>query len=152
MSRTFSIACRDCREGLWIAQASAGKGHVYGTREHLDALYQFLMKHQEHALVFDENCESEIGDFSEFEADSTGSGEGLNPVESEGGDDRACLDLYGAGPEIPPATYWMGYEGNYVCLVNERPGITLDGHFSIEELRHFLKLMENPVESEGGEG
>jgi hypothetical protein len=66
MSQTFSIACRDCKVHLWIAQGrSPVDGHVYtGSGA---AIYAFLQKHRKHELVFDENCETDIADYEEIE-------------------------------------------------------------------------------------
>jgi len=67
MSRTFSIACHDCKQHLWIAQSSAGKGHIYIDELRKKALYIFLMAHRGHTLVFDNNCEGVIVDYNEIE-------------------------------------------------------------------------------------
>lgn len=70
MSQTFSIACTKCKKHLWIAQASYGdkhKGYLYSGKKYSVALFQFLMEHRGHPLIFDENCESDIVDFEEVE-------------------------------------------------------------------------------------
>ncbi len=75
MSQTYSIACRDCKEHLWIAQGSFEnkdrekdfQGNLYSTKPCRIAHFQFLMKHKGHNLVFDENCESDIAEFKEVE-------------------------------------------------------------------------------------
>jgi len=77
MSQTYSIACRDCKEHLWIAQGSYNNkglkknfiGHVYTIKPYRAVIFQFLMKHRGHGLVFDENCEGEIEEFKEIEVD-----------------------------------------------------------------------------------
>lgn len=69
MSQTFSIACTKCKKHIWIAQASYGdklKGHLYSAKKYSEALFQFLMEHQGHPLIFDENCEGDIADFEEI--------------------------------------------------------------------------------------
>jgi hypothetical protein len=71
MSDTFSIACRDCKKHLWIAQGSnrdKSVGHLYTVKPRAAALYSFLREHQKHNLVFDENCESDIADYEEVES------------------------------------------------------------------------------------
>lgn len=69
MSRTYSIGCRQCRKHLWIAQASGGSTTLYTGEPHtMAALEAFLFKHRGHPLVFDENCESEVADWTEIEA------------------------------------------------------------------------------------
>ena len=70
MSDTFSIACVKCRKHLWIAQGwrdDPSSGHMYSTPPHIHAHYAFLREHQSHELVFDENCDGQIGDFQEVE-------------------------------------------------------------------------------------
>jgi hypothetical protein len=74
VSVTFSIACRECKVHLWIGQShssGAHSGHLYTAESHTKALWTFLAGHQGHALVFDENCESEIADFREVEPDES---------------------------------------------------------------------------------
>jgi hypothetical protein len=66
MSTTYSIACRDCKKHLWIAQGRKdGSGHLYSGAEAIGGLYKFLREHQGHSLIFDENCEGEIGEWEE---------------------------------------------------------------------------------------
>jgi len=68
MSRTYSLGCKDCKVHVWIAQASIEiKTLYYGEPKTMELLKQFLFDHQKHNLVFDENCESEIGDWTELE-------------------------------------------------------------------------------------
>jgi hypothetical protein len=68
MSRTYSIGCRQCRKHLWIAQASLDRTSLYTGEPHImDALKKFLFEHMKHPLVFDENCELEIGEWEEIE-------------------------------------------------------------------------------------
>jgi hypothetical protein len=69
MSRTFSIACTQCRKSLWVAQ---GLGYpkpenliFYSGAEPILALEQFLLEHFQHPLVFDDNCEGEIEDYED---------------------------------------------------------------------------------------
>lgn len=52
MSTTYSIACKDCKKQLWVAQSSQGRGYIYSGRNDLDALWKFLNEHLGHALVF----------------------------------------------------------------------------------------------------
>ena len=68
MSTTYSIACRDCKTHLWIAQSSCGNGHLYTGEPHtMKALESFLFAHMSHELVFADNCNTEIGDWEEIE-------------------------------------------------------------------------------------
>lgn len=70
MSQTFSIACRECKVSLWIAQAryDGSQRTLYADMpEVMVALREFLFDHRGHALVFDENVESEIGDWTDIE-------------------------------------------------------------------------------------
>ncbi len=69
MSETYSIACKDCKEHLWIAQCPGDKpdrGYVYCGDRLSEFHFQFLWKHKGHNLVFDENCGSYIGDYREI--------------------------------------------------------------------------------------
>ena len=67
MSKTFSIACNDCKVHFWISQANHDRGHIYTGEKHAAALHKFLMDHRKHSLVFDENCESDIAEYMEIE-------------------------------------------------------------------------------------
>ncbi len=74
MSQTFSIACTECKEHLWIAQGwwhvnKPFSGCLYTSPKHKKSLLDFFIKHKGHSLIFDENCESEIGDYKEIEMD-----------------------------------------------------------------------------------
>lgn len=70
MSRTYSIACTQCKKSLWVAQ-----GHGYpkperltfysGEPETMRALTQFLIDHFQHPLVFDDNCEGGLDDYED---------------------------------------------------------------------------------------
>jgi len=57
MSNTYSIACRDCKTHLWIAQRSNTEGRLYSTRENLKSLYNFLHSHKGHHLLYDNNVD-----------------------------------------------------------------------------------------------
>lgn len=67
MSQTYSIACRDCKKHLWMAQSSCGEGYVYATPNHCKALYDFLTEHSRHNLTYDNNCDTDISEFEEIE-------------------------------------------------------------------------------------
>ena len=69
MSRTFSVACKDCRVHLWIGQKSANKGHLYSGQGNLIRLYNFFDEHEGHNLLYGNNCEGEISEFTEIESD-----------------------------------------------------------------------------------
>jgi len=70
MSRTFSIACTQCKKKLWVAQ---GQGDMKperfifysGQPETMEALKQFLLEHFQHPLVFDDNCEGDLEDYDD---------------------------------------------------------------------------------------
>lgn len=71
MSRTYAIACTQCRKRLWIAQ---GAGYekitrisVYTNEKSINGLTQFLTDHYRHPLIFDDNCESDIAEFDEID-------------------------------------------------------------------------------------
>lgn len=71
MSKTFSIACRECQKHVWIAQGigvpSAEFNTFYsGDPGIMDALKGFLFVHAGHNLVFGDNCESPIIDWEEI--------------------------------------------------------------------------------------
>lgn len=70
MSATYSIACRDCRKHLWIAQGRGGgtSSVLYlGEEKTMEALKAFLYAHVGHHLTFGDNCNGEIGEFEEIE-------------------------------------------------------------------------------------
>lgn len=67
MSRTYSIACHDCRIHLWIGQASSGKGHLYSTPENMRAMYDFMVHHEGHRLEYGNNCLPPIDEYEEIE-------------------------------------------------------------------------------------
>ena len=69
MSQTYSIGCRDCKKHLWIGQVLRKQWRIYTSKNHLDALGEFLFAHKGHNLVFDENTEGEILDFEEIETE-----------------------------------------------------------------------------------
>lgn len=65
MSQCFSIACKDCKVSLWIAQGSYSdktKGSIYSTDKHLKAHYLFLREHRGHNLLFDDHAQSIMSD------------------------------------------------------------------------------------------
>ena len=69
MSQTYSIACKDCKKALWIAQGSYSdkkKGHVYSTQAHSKALFEFLIDHEGHNLLFGVNVDEPIIDYKEI--------------------------------------------------------------------------------------
>jgi hypothetical protein len=72
MSETYSIACKDCKKHLWIAQGSyqeLKRGHIYNSKLYLKALFDFLTDHLGHNLIFDKNCDIPIADYIEIEVD-----------------------------------------------------------------------------------
>ncbi len=69
MSKTYSIGCARCRVSLWIAQGrsdGAERSLYVGEPKTMDRLKRFLFDHQGHELRFDENCESELSDWTEI--------------------------------------------------------------------------------------
>ena len=61
MSRTYSIACKDCKEILWIGQGYGftpmpeGRAYIYRAAKHIKALEKFLFAHHSHNLLFDDD-------------------------------------------------------------------------------------------------
>lgn len=62
MSNTYSIGCRECKKHLWIAQ---DKCLYSGDFEAMERLEIFLFEHQGHALVFEDNVNSDIAEWDE---------------------------------------------------------------------------------------
>ena len=72
MSQTYSIACKDCEKSLWIAQGSYSdkkKGYIYTTEKHSKALFDFLIAHENHNLIFGVDVENPILDYDEIEVE-----------------------------------------------------------------------------------
>jgi hypothetical protein len=67
MSQTFSLACRDCKKHVWIAQGHKGNIHLYsGEKETMEMLKRFLETHTEHNLFFADNGnDDEIAEMEE---------------------------------------------------------------------------------------
>lgn len=55
MSHTYDIACKDCKQNLWIGQGWNEKDFkIYtGKNDCMDKLKNFLFAHMGHRLVFD---------------------------------------------------------------------------------------------------
>lgn len=89
MSDTFSIACTQCREHLWIAQgwprkdAPTNACHVYTADGHGQAMTDFFFRRLGHPLIFGNNCDYPILDYKEV---------GPKADEEEGGDSLAVAD------------------------------------------------------------
>lgn len=67
MSRTYSIACMDCKQSLWIGQASCESKRIYsGNEAIMGELESFLYAHEGHNLKFVNDCEEPVVDFEEF--------------------------------------------------------------------------------------
>ena len=68
MSRTYSIGCEDCKEELWIGQGWPGRRcFIYtSNKKTMQALGDFLFKHENHRLRFYDN---EGSDFKDIEFD-----------------------------------------------------------------------------------
>ena len=73
MSRTYSIACSQCKKHLWIAQGSGyhkiTKVTVYNANKYREALENFFIEHYRHPLIFDDNTESLPSDYEEVEVE-----------------------------------------------------------------------------------
>ena len=55
MSKTYDIACHDCRVVLWIGQESLGSNHrIYSTEEDLRKQRDFFYGHIGHRLEFND--------------------------------------------------------------------------------------------------
>lgn len=54
MSRTYSLACNDCGEEVWIGQGrSKDKSYIYtGDEKVMDNLNNFLIRHMNHNLTY----------------------------------------------------------------------------------------------------
>lgn len=63
MSRTFDIACHDCRVKLWIGQAAEGKQYIYQTERDHKRLTDFLYTHQRHRLEFGDDEHMALDDY-----------------------------------------------------------------------------------------
>jgi hypothetical protein len=57
MSVTFSMACKKCKEHLWIGQSS--RTFYSGEPETMEKLKEFLFNHMYHELVYTDNDELE---------------------------------------------------------------------------------------------
>lgn len=70
MSQTFSLACRDCKKHIWIAQGHKGNVTLYTGQKHtMDLLEKFLGQHTDHALLFADNCNDyEVSEMEEVES------------------------------------------------------------------------------------
>lgn len=58
MSETYSIACKDCKKHIWIAQgdySNPKNGHIYFSKEYLKFFFVFLIEHIGHNLIFNNN-------------------------------------------------------------------------------------------------
>ncbi len=57
MSDTFSLACTDCGERLWVGQGWECEGietmTLYSGDKYIKALKKFFFKHKQHRLIFD---------------------------------------------------------------------------------------------------
>jgi len=73
MSRTYELACRDCKKTLWIGQGwpdhKTEKPHLYKADKYMKALEKFLFDHQEHNLVFGDDERLETEDYKEIEVE-----------------------------------------------------------------------------------
>ena len=67
MSKTYSIACKQCKVHLWIGQGQDKMETLYTNKNTIFSLKLFLNSHRMHELIFDENCDSSIGDFVEID-------------------------------------------------------------------------------------
>lgn len=71
MSRTYDIACTQCRKALWIGQASVGQrsGRIYsGESKTMAALNAFLWEHRDHPLIFTDD--EKLDDYDRVDDDN----------------------------------------------------------------------------------
>lgn len=71
MSATYHIACRDCKEQVWIGQgrSDGGIGRLY--HYHQERIIQWLLAHKGHTLEFAENADrSVLDDCREWEIET----------------------------------------------------------------------------------
>jgi hypothetical protein len=69
MSDTLSIACKDCKKHLWIGQDSWGGAVIYSrSTKDMDALEEFLYKHEDHELMFTRKMVDYFFDYEEVES------------------------------------------------------------------------------------
>ena len=66
MSRTYEIACHDCKTALWIGQGWTPGTHLYATPEHLKLLHDFLFAHIGHRLEFNNDEKFAVHDYTEW--------------------------------------------------------------------------------------
>ncbi len=70
MSRTYSIACKTCRQHLWIGQGWPGSEEtpprIYSATAHIKPLESFLFAHQKHELIFGDDEQIDIDDFEDL--------------------------------------------------------------------------------------
>lgn len=53
MSRTQELYCPQCKEHIWVAQASSKSNNFYdGDPKIMKALGEFLFRHVDHQLIF----------------------------------------------------------------------------------------------------
>lgn len=63
MSRTYAIACTQCREQLWIGQSQSPL--YYSEPDRMAQLSRFLVTHRDHPLVYKDD--EFLPDYKEFE-------------------------------------------------------------------------------------
>jgi hypothetical protein len=71
LSRTYSLACKDCQVHLWVGQTTGpdAPGIMIYSGADTDHQIEFLRDHAGHPVVFIENCEAILdleGDFVEL--------------------------------------------------------------------------------------
>lgn len=129
MSRTYCIACLTCRKRLWIGQGWPSRPddrYIYSYPEATKALSDFLYAHgrtgatgaegHDHILVFSDDEWREVADLEKIELpnwDAAGERSLVKRLEEE--------------------------KGRYVC--RSTSNVSLDGDFTMEELRALLLVM-----------
>lgn len=63
MSVCYNINCHKCHEQLWVGQ----RNRIYTTDKAIESLRQFLFKHKDHDLQF--NDDNSYFDYAEFNAE-----------------------------------------------------------------------------------
>lgn len=71
MSRTYDIACHDCRVTLWIGQGSGDNAYIYSTVDHLKEQRDFFFAHQRHRLEFGDDEVMGLDDYRRLDSEGS---------------------------------------------------------------------------------
>lgn len=163
MSKTFSIACKDCEKQLWIGQSKKEDFKIYsGNPEVMRNLRLFLWEHKGHNLKFDENCESEIAEYEEMEAyikrsdiplwhDLAGATDGPDlPEESKPGSVKAPAHYTARVPGIECIQVTQHFNFNRGNAIKYIWRAGLKGN-EIEDLKKAREYIDFEIKRIGGE-